>query len=513
MADNSSANKRIAKNSIFMSIRMIIVLLITLYTTRVILQTLGVIDYGVYNVVCGFVSMFTFLNTSMSNGIQRFFNFELGKNGIVGAKKVYNTALIIQFLLAVIIIILTESFGMWYLHNKMVIPYDRMFAAEWIFHFSIMSFLFVIMQAPFTAAVIAHERMDFFAAISVLDAFLKLGIVFALPFLPGDNLIVYGALFASISILNFTLYAIYSRRSFEEIRLQGCIQRSLFKSMLSFSGWNLFGSFSGVMKEQGINLVLNLFFGPVVNAARAVAAQVNSGLQSFVSNITMPVRPQVVQSYAKGDLQRTMGLTISISKLSCGFQYLLALPLSYEIDFVLKIWLGDEVPEHSGLFIVIIFATSFLNNLNSAVSNVIHATGKMKLYQITTSLVALLAVPLAYISLRMGACPEIALSMVTITMFFAQVLAVFILERIVGFSAKTYFLNIVKPLLYVIALTILVPLITTTSISSSWYRLIFTIALSSLAVLLSFYYVGLDKQERVLVKQMIEVAKKKIMKK
>ena len=500
MADNSSANKRIAKNSIFMSIRMIIVLLITLYTTRVILQTLGVIDYGVYNVVCGFVSMFAFLNTSMSNGIQRFFNFELGKNGIVGAKKVYNTALIIQFLLAVIIIILTESFGMWYLHNR-------------ILHFSIMSFLFVIMQAPFTAAVIAHERMDFFAAISVLDAFLKLGIVFALPFLPGDNLIVYGALFASISILNFTLYAIYSRRSFEEIRLQGCIQRSLFKSMLSFSGWNLFGSFSGVMKEQGINLVLNLFFGPVVNAARAVAAQVNSGLQSFVSNITMPVRPQVVQSYAKGDLQRTMGLTISISKLSCGFQYLLALPLSYEIDFVLKIWLGDEVPEHSGLFIVIIFATSFLNNLNSAVSNVIHATGKMKLYQITTSLVALLAVPLAYISLRMGACPEIALSMVTITMFFAQVLAVFILERIVGFSAKTYFFNIVKPLLYVIALTILVPLITTTSISSSWYRLIFTIALSSLAVLLSFYYVGLDKQERVLVKQMIEVAKKKIMKK
>ena len=235
--DNStSANKRIAKNSLFLSIRMVIVLVISLYTTRIVLKVLGVEDYGVYNVVCGFVSMFAFLNTSMSNGIQRFFNYEYGKNGEEGANRVYCTAVIIQAILALIIVILTESFGLWYLHNKMVIPDDRMFAAEWIFQLSILSFIFIIMQAPYTAAVMAHERMDFYAVINVFDAILKLGIVFLLPYVSIDVLIMYGILMTGISVVNFILYYIYCKKQFSEIKFRRTKGNSLFKSMLGFSG-------------------------------------------------------------------------------------------------------------------------------------------------------------------------------------------------------------------------------------------------------------------------------------
>ena len=414
MPDNSSANKRIAKNSVFLTIRMVIVLLISLYTTRVVLKVLGVEDYGVYNVVCGFVSMFAFLNTSMSNGIQRFFNFELGRNGIEGANKVYCTALHIQLILAVIIVVLTESFGLWYLHNKMVVPEGRMVAAEWIFQFSILSFLFVIMQAPYTAAVMAHEKMDFYAVVSVLDVVFKLVIVLILPLFVWDKLILYGILYSLINVVNFSMYYIYSKKRFPEIRYRRQHDRSLFNSMLGFSGWNLFGSFNGVMKEQGINLVINFFFGPIVNAARGVANQVNGGLQSFVTNITMPVRPQVVQSYAQGNLSRTMHLTYSISKLSCCFLLMMAIPISFEIDYVLHLWLGENVPEHAGMFTIIILLTSLVNNLNSATSGVVHATGIMKDYQLWGSLISIASVPIAYVLLKLYPIPELALLAVMI---------------------------------------------------------------------------------------------------
>ena len=373
----NSPNQRIAKNSIYLSIRMVIVLCITLYTTREVLAVLGVEDYGIYNVVCGFVSMFAFLNTSMSNGIQRFFNYEYGKNGEEGANQVFWTALVIQAILALVIILLTETIGMWYLYHKMVIPAERMLAAQWIFQFSILSFLFLIMQAPFTAVVMAHEHMNFYALVSVLDALLKLGIVFLIPVLKGDQLILYGILMALISLVNFGLYYVYTKTNFAEIELPRILDKQMFRPMLSFSGWNLFGSFSNMMKEQGINLIMNLFFGPIVNAARGIASQVNSGLQSFVSNLSIAIRPQIVQSFAIGDTTRTIRLMFSMSKLSCCFLYMIALPVIIEIDYILKLWLGNNVPAHTAMFVIIIVLTSFLNNLNAAVSAVIHASGKM----------------------------------------------------------------------------------------------------------------------------------------
>lgn len=509
MSDNQLNNKRIAKNSIFMAIRMVFVLLLTFYTTRVILNILGVEDYGVYNVVCGFVSMFAFLNTSMSNSIQRFFNYELGKNGEEGANKVYNTALFIQVILAIIIIALTESFGIWYLHNKMVIPEVRMYAAEFIFQFSVFSFMFLILQAPYTAAVMAHERMDFYALISVLDAVLKLGIVFAIPLFPGDKLIVYGVLFALISVLNFFLYYLYCKRSFPEIHIRRTFDKTLFRAMLGFSGWNIFGSISSVMKEQGINLVLNFFFGPVVNAARGVAAQVNGGLQSFVSNITTPVRPQVVQSYAKGEFCRTMTLTYSVSKLSCCFLYLCALPVTLEIDFILRIWLGDFVPKHTSTFVIIVILTSFVNNLNAAVSGVIHASGKMMVYQTVTSTISVLSVPTAFMGLKLGMSPEFALLMVFAWAALSQVASLIILKSIITYSLKDYLKNVLWPLLAVIILTCWPSLLVHIFLPVGFLRLFTVCTLSVVIVSAGIYAVVLNKSERKLINSFLSKIKQK----
>lgn len=503
MSDTSSSNKRIAKNSIFMSVRMVFVLCITLYTTRVILNILGVEDYGVYNVVCGFVSMFTFLNTSMSNGIQRFYNFELGKNGEDGANKVYNTALLIQFILSLVIIALTESVGIWYLHHKMVIPADRMFAAKWIFQFSILSFLFIIMQAPYTAAVMAHERMDFYAVVSVLDAILKLVIAFAVPLFPGDKLIVYGALLALISILNFSLYYFYSKHCFTEIKFKRIFERKLFRSMLGFSGWNIFGSLSGVMKEQGINLVLNFFFGPIVNAARGVASQINGGLQSFVSNITTPVRPQVVQSYARGEYSRTMNLTYSVSKLSCCFLYLCALPVVLEIDYILKIWLGNSIPEHTNTFVLIVILTSFVNNLNAAVSGVIHASGKMMVYQTVSSTISMMCVPSAYFGLKMGLAPEFALLMVFVWAVLSQIASLYILKTIVEYSIKDYLLKVLAPVLTLLILTFWPPLIIRFSLDEGLLRFLIVCFVSISVSSIGVYFVALNKSEKRLFKEFV----------
>ena len=505
MQDNSASNKRIAKNSIILSIRMLIILLLSLYTTRAVLNVLGVIDYGIYNVVCGFVALFGFLNTSMSNGIQRFFNFELGKNGVDGANNVYCTSLYIQVILAIIIILLTESVGLWYLHNKMVIPDDRLFSAKWIFHFSIMSFVMVIMQVPYTAAVMAHERMDYYAIVSVFDAILKLIIVFLLPYITIDNLIAYGLLMMSISIINFLLYYIYCKLNFKEIRFTFRRDKGLFCSMLGFSGWNLFGTLSQVAQEQGISLVLNFFFGPIINAARSVAFQINAGLQSFVGNITIPVRPQVVQSYAQGNIGRTMNLTYSISKLSCCFFVMMAIPIIMEIDFVLHIWLGDSIPLYTSLFTIWALITALTNNLNSAVSNVVHATGIMKDYQLWGGLIKISSVPVACILLRFFYYPEIVLVCLWFLNLLSHIVGLFILKKILLFSIVDYIKKVIFPIFIVIIIDVFCSFPIIALFEQSWYRFLLIVMTGIISACLSIYFIVLDISERSLIKSQIKV--------
>lgn len=502
MSNQSANNKRIAKNSLFMSIRMVIVLLISLYTTRVVLKVLGVEDYGIYNVVCGFVSLFAMLNTSMSNGIQRFYNFEYGKNGEEGANRVYCLSFYIQIIITIIVVALVESIGLWYLHSKMVIPADRIFAAEWIFHFSVLSFVFVILQAPYNAAIMAHERLDYFAFLGIVDAILKLGIVFLIPYLSVDKLILYGILTTSISIFNFTLSYLYCKKNFKEIHLQRIFDKQMFRSMLGFSGWNLFGSFSGMMQEQGINLVINFFFGPIVNAARGVANQINAGIESFVANITVPVRPQIVQSYAKGDSDRMMRLMFSISKLSCCFLLMMAIPVSLEINYVLQLWLGNNIPTYAAPFTIIILYSSLISNLNSATSNVVHATGKMKHYQFWGTIIKISCVPLAFLILKFHPNPNWALIAMMVCRLLGHIVGLYIVKRLVDLSIHDYCMKVILPIFLVFAISFTTSYFLHHFITNDILRLLSVIGISIISVILTLFFIALDKGEKQLVLNM-----------
>lgn len=496
-------NKRIAKNSIFLSIRMVIVLAINLYTTRAVLALLGVEDYGIYNVVCGFVSMFSFLNASMSNGVQRFFNYELGKNGFLGENRVYNMAMRIQLMLAILIIFFAETVGLWYLQHELIIPVVRSYAACFIYHMAVVSMLFIIIQVPFTAAVMAHEKMDFFALISVFDAVAKLAIVFITPCFSGDTLIIYGVLFTLISIIDFIVYYLYCKSNFKHLVIQRGFNKELFKSMLGFSSWNILGTTSGMLREQGINIIMNMFFGPVVNAARGVASQVNGGLQSFVANITIPVRPQVIQSYAVGDIDRTMNLTYAISKFSCLFLYFVSLPVLFEINFILKIWLGDNIPQHTSTFIIIVVMTSFLSNLNSAVSGVVHASGKMSLYQITGSFCGVFSVIFAYFILKYGGSPESALWVAFVFLALAQIVALLVLKRIVHYSLVDYFRKVLVPFFIVVVTTIYLPLLAHYFLGEGFIRFCVVLMLTTFGIGISTFFLGLDRSEKEVVLNII----------
>lgn len=513
MSDNSSSNKRIAKNSLFLSIRMVFVMCISLYTSRVILQVLGVEDYGVYNVVCGFVSMFAFLNTSMSNGIQRFFNYELGKNGIEGANKVYVTSLLIQLLLGIIIIIITESFGLWYLHNKMVIPEGRMYAAEWIFQLSMVGFLLVIMQVPYTAAVMAHEKMDFFAIISILDAVLKLVFVLILPYMDYDKLILFGIYSLFVHVFDIGAYFIYCKKKFVEIRIDNktaIFNKNLFGSMLGFSGWNVFGSFSNMMRDQGINLIMNFFYGPVVNAARGIAMQVNSAVSGLVSSILTPVRPQVIQSYARNEMDRTMRLTFSISKFSLFFLMLLALPISIEIDYILHLWLGDVFPDHTQVFCIIILATTAILIPMGALATLVHASGNMVKYQLIGSTVKILSVPIAFYMMKIGYSPEWALIAVLFFDGLGFVVGMFIIKTLMPFSIRQYIRYVTFPLIPVFVLSFLIEFGLHVYITNSIIRLISVLGIGTIISVLSFYLIAMTKEEKLLVGGMIRGFLKRI---
>lgn len=498
-------NRRIAKNSILLSVRMVVVIIISLYISRVTLQNLGVEDFGIYNVVCGFVSMFTFLSSAMTSGIQRFYNYEYAKSGEDGANKVFLTSIQSQAILALIIVVLLESIGVWYINNKMVIPDNRFFAAKWIFQISVLSLVISMFKASFDAAIMAHEKMGFYAFLSILNQVLKLTIVMILPLLPGDVLITYGLLFFLVTILDLAISAFYSRIQFKEIRFKKAFERDLFTNMFVFSGWNILGKFALTMKEQGLNMIINLFFGPVINAARALAFQVTSALNGFVSNISVAVKPQLTQSYAHGDRNRTFLLMFANTKIGYLVLFLLALPVSLEIDFLLHLWLGADVPDYTNSFIIIVFFITLLNGMQGNISFVIHANGDMKTYSIITSLVTLLVIPLGYGVLALGFDPNSVFWASLIVTFINYIVSVLILHHIVPFSLTYYFNQVVIPLIIMSMVAIPIPLILHCFIRSSWFRLLIVSIVSVISTTIASYYVALNRDEREFVKKAISM--------
>lgn len=493
-------NNRIAKNSVYLSIRLFFILLITLYSTRVILNILGIQDYGIYNAVAGFISMFTFLNTSMANGIQRFMNYEIGLGNKEKVNTIYNNAFYIQIIVSVVILILAETFGLWFLSNKMIIPESRRFAAFFIFQTSLLSFLFVIIQSPFVAVIMAYEKMNYYAFIGVIDSLIKLLIIIILPYIKYDNLIVYGILFSTTSFINLLMYYLYIKKRFSFLSFNFHPDYTYLKPMIYFSGWNLFGTFANIMKEQGINLVMNIFFGPFINAARGVAGQVNGGLQAFVGNIGTAIRPQIIQSYAKKDFKRTMELTYSISKFSCIFLYIISLPVLLEIDIVLNIWLGSNIPPHTQTFILIIVLTSFISNLNMAISSVVHASGRMKKYQIYSSIIIILSIPSSYIFFKLGFPAEYGLIMGFIFVALSQCVSLIILKTIIKFSIIEYIKRTIIPFFICILTSCWIPLCFRYYLDEGYLRFLLVIISSFLSSSVCGFYFVLSNKERIFVR-------------
>ena len=496
-------NNRIAKNTIFLYARMFVVLLISLYTTRVVLRILGVEDYGIYNVVGGFVSMFGFLNTAMANGIQRFYNYNLGKYGEEGLIGTYNCALRIQILLALIIFVVIEGIGKWYINNIMVIPEGRIMAANIVFQFSVFSMLVVILQIPFSGAIMAMEKMDYYAFVSILDALLKLGFVFLLQVISYDKLAVWGVLTLIISIVNLLLYYVYCKKYFSFLKLNKAYNKQEFFSMLSFSGWNLFGSFGNIMKDQGLNMILNLFFGPVVNAARGISYQISSAMQSFISNNSIAVRPQLMQSYAQGDIRRTFKLMFAVSKFNYYLLMIMAVPVGVEIDFILSLWLGNNVPDHTASFSLLILAICFINNLNTPISLVVHATGVMKNYQIYSTIISLLSLPASYLVLKAGAKPEMAFVVVLIATIITQIVDVYILKTIVCYSTKAYGTEVIIPCVLVTLIVVLLTKGISLIIPEGWINFIFVVFFGVIICIGTTYMIGINKDEKKLLKEMV----------
>ena len=490
---------------------MLVVLGISLYTTRVVLNILGIVDYGIYNIVCGFVSMFAFLNNSLANGVQRFYNFKKGKCSSNEIPDVYSTSLAILAILVMIVFCLLETLGVWYIYNKMIIPAERFEAAFWIFQCSVVSLIFVILQVPYSAAILAFERMDFYAFVSIIDAILKLLIVLILPYSTLDNLVLYGVLSLLVSVSNFILYYCYSKKHFnKELQLKKIKNRKLFKEITTFSGWNVFGTFAYMIKDQGLNVLLNAFFGPIVNAAKGVAMQVNSALQGFSTNIVAAIRPQLVQSYSACNVMRVENLMFNSSRMIFVMLFCLSLPIIMELNFILHIWLSDSIPEYTIIFTDLVLVNMIITSMNTPLSQVVHATGRMRNYQVCTSFVICTILPISWGLLKLGYSPVSTFVVCIIVSIFNQVVCLFLLRKIFPFSIKSYVVKIVMPCIVLSGFSLIVPMTIKVLISEGYPRLVINTLTTVLATVLLSYLVVFSKDEKKLMNEFVQRFRKRI---
>lgn len=476
-------------------VRMLLLMAVTLYTSRVILQVLGVEDFGIYNVVGGIVTMFTFLNGGMVSATQRYLTFEIGRGDKEKLRKVFTTAVQIHAAIAVIIVLLSETVGLWFLHNKMVIPADRMTAAMWVFQCSVIACVVNIMSIPYNADIIAHEKMSAFAYISIVEAALKLGIVFLLMCSPYDRLIVYAILLLAVQIAVRLIYTKYCTRHFEESKYGHFLDKSLFREMVFFAGWSFWGNLAVVLYTQGLNMMLNVFFGPVVNAARGIAVQVQGAVQQFVSNFQMALNPQITKNYAVGNLEQMHSLMFRSARFSFFLLFFLTLPILLETNFLLTIWL-KTVPENTVIFTQIMICISLIYTTANPCVIANQATGKVKVYQMVVGSILLTILPISYIVLKVGA-PAWSVFIVHFCVeSVAQLSRMYMLRKLIHLPVREYFKNIYLPIAAVVTVAVIMPIIVHNQLAEGWLRFIAVGFTCVASVSLSVFMIGLTKNER-----------------
>lgn len=487
--------KRIARNTMMLYIRMFVLMLVGLYTSRVVLNALGETDYGIYSVVGGVVAMFTMISGALNSAVSRFITFELGKGYPVRLNKVYCTSVNIQLILALIVVLLAEPIGLWFIEHMMTIDPSRIPAATWVLHFSLLAFVVNLMSIPQMASITAHEKMSAYAYIGMLDGLLRLGVAFMIMKSPIDSLVYYAMLMAAVVLLVRLTYGIYCRISFPECRYRLVFDGPLVKEMFSFAGWNFIGVTSGVLRDHGGNILVNLFSGPVVNAARGVAVQLNGAVQSFVTNFMTAVNPQITKSYAAGDNEYVFSLIRKSSKMSFYLLSLMAIPIIFNAEFLLGVWL-KEVPEHASLFVQLFLMFAMSEALSNPLITAMLATGRIRNYQLVVGGIQLLNIPLSYLFLRMGAIPEItvvvaiALSQVCL---FARLI---MFSKASGFSVPEFVREVYVNALKVGILASAVPLVLMFVLPAGFWWSVLDLAVCLICTAVVVLFVGCSRSDR-----------------
>lgn len=506
--NNSVNNKRIAKNTVYLYFRQLLVLVVSLYTSRVVLAELGVVDYGVYNVVAGVVVMFTFINSSMATSTQRFLTFELGKGNFESLNRTFSASLNIHIAIGLLIIILAETIGLWFVNAKLVIPPDRMLAANIAYQCTVLSFMLNITQVPYNASLISHEEMNVYAYMGILEALSKLGIAFLLMIYGGDKLIFFSILMLVVHACLLLIYRSYCYRKYSECTFSLFWDYKLYRSLTSFAGWNLFGSIAWVCRGQGLNILLNLFFGPSLNAAKGIADKVSHSVMGFIRNFNTAMNPQITKSYAVGDTNAMEDLCYRGTKFSFILLFLIALPTMVNIDFILSLWLV-EVPEYTAVFVILVMVDALLDVLlgTSQFITAIQATGNIKYYQIIVGISIMLVIPIGYTFLYFGSSPE-SLFYVMIAISLVSGLARILFCRYqVGFSLKKLLVKVWAPAISVVLLATPLPLMLkmfSCNLSEGWMGFTFILFLSISLVVFFSWMLAFSKSERESVKAIIQ---------
>jgi O-antigen/teichoic acid export membrane protein len=493
----SENNKRIARNTLMLYFRMLFIMAVSLITVRIVLKTLGVVDYGIFNVVGGIVMMFSFFSNTMASASQRFFAFELGRNDLQQLKNTFNLTITIYAIIAICALLLAETIGLWFLNTHMVIPVQRLEAANWIYQFSILSFLVTILTIPYNAAIIAHEEMKVYAFVSIIEVLLRLIIVYILIFLKYDKLKLYSILiFATTCLVNY-IYKAICKSKFTECRFQFYWDKRLFRILINYSGWSAFGALAGVLNNQGINILLNLFFGPIVNTARGIAYQIGFSVNQFVMNFHTAVKPQITKYQAKGEQNEMLSLVFRSSKFSYFLLFVISMPILLETNFLLTLWL-KKVPEYLILFSRLVIIIALVDSLSYALDSAASATGRIKKYQLVAVLL-LMNFPISFYFLKLGFPPQITMYVAIIISIFCLFMRLKLLESLIGLSTRLYFRNVILVVFVITTVSYIIPALLMNRLEESLTRFFLVTLVSIILSLVTIYILGISKQERIFI--------------
>ena len=496
MSSNISSKATIAKNTTLLYARTVFIMLVTLYSSRVILQALGVSDYGVYTTVGGIVSILTVVIGPIDSAISRFLTYELGRGNKELIKRYFSTGITIMIVFSIIAVILLEIFGLWFINNKMVVDESRVSAANWVLHFSVAAFVLNMLASPYRATIIAHERMSLYAYIGILDAILKLSVAFLIAVSISDRLVFYAFLLFLVSIIILLIYFVVCNKRFDECKqIKIGIDRELFGDLFSFAGWNMFGAASSVCRGQGVNLLFNVFGGPIVNAAYGIANQVNGAVQSFVNNFTTALSPSIIKSYAASEKDYMMSLVYQGARFSYFLVLFFAMPLILETGYITKLWLG-QTPEYSVVFIQMMLIYSLIESISKTIMAGVNASGKIRFYQIVIGSFQILILPVAYIILKLGYSPFAVLMAMVIIDIVAVYARVLMAKSIFGLSVGVYMWQVVARVVLVTIVALPIPLLLRLYMDETIYRFVVVVVVSVISTAVAVLYVGCSSSER-----------------